>query len=85
MVGKTSYGKGIIQAVLPIGDRGAGMQLTVAEYVTPNGNAIHKIGITPDVEVDLAEGDNGMHEFGDLADAQLARALEVMQEKLAQK
>ena len=39
-------------------------------------------GITPDVEVD---GDNGMYELGDLTDAQLAKALEVMQEKLAEK
>ena len=83
VVGTTSYGKGIIQAVLPVGDSGAGMQLTIAQYFTPNGNAMHKIGVTPDVEVSLAEGDNGMHEFGDLADAQLARALEIMQEKLA--
>lgn len=82
VVGKQSYGKGIIQAVLPL-TNGAGMQLTIAQYFTPNGNAVHKIGITPDVEVDLAEGDNGMHEFGDLEDAQLKKALEIMQEKLA--
>ena len=49
---------------------------------TPNGYAVHKQGITPDVEVD---GDNGMYELGDLTDAQLAKALEVMQEKLAEK
>ena len=42
---------------------------------------MHKQGITPDVEVD---GDNGMYELGDLTDAQLAKALEVMQEKLAE-
>ena len=82
VVGVTTYGKGIIQAVMQIDESGAGMQLTVAEYVTPNGNAIHKIGITPDVEVTLDEGDNGMHEFGDLTDAQLKRAYEVMLEKL---
>lgn len=85
IVGTQSYGKGIIQAVLPVGQSGAGMQLTVAEYFTPNGNAMHKIGITPDVEVKLAEDDDGMHLFGDLEDAQLAKALEVMQEKLAAK
>lgn len=83
IVGVQSYGKGIVQSVLPISSDGSGMQLTIAQYYTPNGNKVHKIGITPDVEIDLPEGDNGMYEFGDLADVQLAKALEVMQEKLA--
>ncbi len=79
IVGKQTYGKGIVQSVVPLSD-GTGMQITVAQYYTPNGNAVHKVGITPDVEV---EGDNGMYELGDLTDAQLAKALEVMQEKLS--
>ena len=82
VVGVQSYGKGIVQVVVPVGSNGAGMQLTVAQYYTPNGNAVHKIGITPDVVVELPEGDNGMYEFGDLADPQLSRALEVMQTKM---
>ena len=81
VVGKKTYGKGIVQSVVPLSD-GSGMQITVAQYYTPNGYAVHKQGITPDVEVD---GDNGMYELGDLTDAQLAKALEVMQEKLAEK
>lgn len=83
IVGVQSYGKGIVQSVVPIASDGSGMQLTTAQYYTPNGNKVHKIGITPDVEINLPEGDNGMYEFGDLADVQLAKALEVMQEKLA--
>ena len=82
IVGVQSYGKGIVQTVVGLDD-GAGMQMTIAQYYTPNGNAVHKVGITPDVEIHLPDGDNGMYEFGDLADAQLAKALEVMQEKLA--
>lgn len=82
VVGVQSFGKGIIQAVLPL-EEGAGMQVTVAQYFTPEGNAMHKIGITPDVEVSLDKGDNGMHEFGDLADAQLKKALDVMEQKIA--
>lgn len=81
VVGVKSYGKGIVQTVIPL-DGGAGMQMTVAQYYTPNGNAVHKLGITPDVECALPEGDNGMYEFADLADPQLAKALEVMQEKM---
>lgn len=82
VVGVQSYGKGIVQIVTPISTDGSGMQMTVAQYYTPNGNAVHKIGITPDVEIPLPEGDNGMYEFGDVSDPQLARALEVMKEKL---
>ena len=82
VVGVQSYGKGIVQNVLPISNDGSGMQLTVAQYYTPNGNKVHKIGITPDVECALPDGDIGMYDFGDLNDPQLAKALEVMQEKL---
>lgn len=82
IVGVQSYGKGIVQTVVSLDD-GSGMQMTIAQYFTPNGNAVHKVGITPDVEVQLPEGDNGMYEFGDLNDVQLAKALEVMQQKLS--
>lgn len=82
IVGVQSYGKGIVQTVVPL-EGGAGMQMTVAQYYTPNGNAVHKLGITPDVEIPLPQGDNGMYEFADLNDPQLAKALEVMQQKMA--
>ncbi len=82
IVGVQSYGKGIVQTVVGL-DGGAGMQMTIAQYYTPNGNAVHKLGITPDVEIHLPDGDNGMYEFGDLTDAQLAKALEVMLQKIA--
>ena len=81
VVGVQSYGKGIVQSVLAIGED-EGMQLTVAQYFTPNGNAVHTIGITPDVECPLPQGDKGIYEFADLSDPQLSRALEIMQEKL---
>ncbi len=82
VVGVQSFGKGIVQIVVPVGEDGSGMQMTVAQYYTPNGNAVHKIGITPDETIALAEDDNGMYQFGDLSDPQLARALEVMKQKM---
>ena len=82
VVGVQSYGKGIIQAVTPVGSEGAGMQVTIAQYYTPNGNKVHKIGITPDVIAELPEGDPGIYEFGDLNDPQLKKAWEVMTEKM---
>ena len=82
-VGVKSFGKGIIQGVYPVGEKGAGFQMTVAQYFTPNGSAVHKIGITPDYEVPLPEGDKGMYTFADAEhDIQLKKALEVMREAL---
>ena len=79
IVGVQSYGKGVVQYVLPVGSDGSGMQLTAAQYFTPNGNAVHKVGITPDVEVPLPEGSNGMFEFADVVnDVQLQKAVEII-------
>ena len=64
-VGVKSFGKGIIQMVSEVGENGAGYQMTIAEYYTPSGSPVHKIGITPDYEVPLPEGDNGMYDFAD--------------------
>ena len=83
IVGVKSFGKGIVQMVHGIGTRGAGFQLTTAEYFTPNGIAVHGIGITPDYIVELPEGDNGMYKFADTKnDVQLKKAVEVLREKL---
>ena len=74
LVGTVSFGKGIVQA---------GFQMTVASYRTPKGTEVHEVGIIPDVEVKLPEGDNGMYDFADLEhDVQLQKALEAMKEKL---
>ena len=82
-VGVKSYGKGIIQGVFPVGNKGAGYQMTIAQYFTPGGSAVHKVGITPDYEVPLPEGDNGSYEFADRKnDVQLIKAIEVMNELL---
>ena len=82
-VGVNSFGKGIIQGVYPVGENGAGYQMTVAQYFTPNGSAVHKVGIAPDYEVPLPEGDNGMYDFADLDhDILLIKAVEVMKEAL---
>ena len=83
VVGVQSYGKGVVQAVLSVGNKGEGMQVTIAQYFTPNGNAVHKIGITPDVVSELPEGDPGDYDLADVEhDIQLQKAVEVMLEKL---
>ncbi len=52
LVGTNTYGKGIVQRMFPLDD-GSAIKLTIAKYFTPKGNDIHKIGIKPDVEVEL--------------------------------
>lgn len=82
-VGVKSYGKGIIQGVFPVGTEGAGYQMTIAQYFTPNGDSVHKTGIQPDYEVTLPEGDNGNYDFADTEkDIQLKKAVEVMNDLL---
>ena len=51
LVGKTTYGKGIVQNIIPLED-GDAIKLTTAKYFTPKGNYIHGVGIEPDVEVE---------------------------------
>lgn len=69
VVGKTTYGKGVIQSVLSLND-GSVLKLTVSEYFTPTEQKINKVGITPDYEVDLPE---------DLKeDTQLNKAIELL-------
>ncbi len=83
VVGTQSFGKGIVQVVVGVGEDGAGMQVTQAQYFTPNGHAVHKIGITPDIVVEMPEDGETMFELGDLNDAQLAAAYEAMQKLLS--
>lgn len=54
IVGTQSFGKGIVQSIIPLTD-GSALKLTVSTYYTPNGRNIHGTGITPDVVVELAE------------------------------
>lgn len=68
VVGTTTFGKGIVQNIIPFSD-GTAMKITSANYYTPNGTCIHGIGITPDVEVEAESGEN---------DNQLEKALEVL-------
>ncbi len=53
IVGTTSFGKGSVQTILPLGD-GSGLRLTTAKYYTPKGRSIQSTGITPDIVVKLA-------------------------------
>lgn len=75
IIGKTTYGKGVIQNVYNLQEYGV-LKLTVQEYFTPNNDKIHEIGVEPDyeVELELEELENGI-------DTQLEKAKEILNSK----
>ena len=76
LVGTTTFGKGIVQSILPLSD-GTAIKITVSKYFTPGGNDIHKIGIEPDYEVELEDRTNAVNlDYED--DLQLHKAEEVI-------
>ncbi len=81
IVGTTTYGKGIVQRFITLGNHAA-MKLTVSEYYLPSGVCIHKKGITPDVEVELSEELRSKVSIAPEEDNQLAKAIEVLKEEL---
>tara|TARA_Y100001970_G_scaffold178448_1_gene217292 strand:- start:120 stop:1259 length:1140 start_codon:yes stop_codon:yes gene_type:complete len=56
ILGENSFGKGSVQSIIPLKNRGA-IRLTVAKYYLPSGKSISEIGVRPDIEVG-EEGDN---------------------------
>lgn len=79
IVGTRSYGKGIVQSVIDLQD-GTALKITTAKYYTPDGNNIHEIGITPDVEIDLPEEVKTKVNITFKEDVQLQKAIEVLQQ-----
>lgn len=80
LVGTTTYGKGIVQRLFPLPD-GTAVKMTIAKYYTPKGNDIHKVGIEPDVEVELDEALRQRSAISKEEDNQLQKALEVLKGK----
>ncbi|MGN0375292.1 MAG: S41 family peptidase [Butyrivibrio sp.] len=73
IMGTQSFGKGIVQSIIPMMD-GTAFKITVEDYYTPNGNNIHGIGITPDTVVEL---DADAYQ-NDGTDSQLDAAMEYL-------
>lgn len=76
IVGTTTYGKGIVQAIFELSD-GSAMKLTTSAYYTPSGRNIQGSGIEPDVVV---EYDKDAAKDGD--DNQIDKAVEILQKEL---
>ena len=82
LVGKTTYGKGIVQNIIRLSD-GDAIKITTAKYFTPKGNDIHKVGVAPDVEVDYVYSGPEDENYDKQYDSQFLKALEIMKEKLS--
>ena len=83
VVGTPTFGKGLVQTVMPL-SKGRAIKLTTSRYYTPSGDSIHEIGITPDVFVEDTPG------FPDLSltgiidrelDSQLVAAVDRLQQQ----
>ena len=82
LVGMNTFGKGIVQRMFPLDD-GSAIKVTIAKYFTPKGNDIHKVGIKPDVEVEL-DADAYKESKGE-KDNQLQAAIDNILVKLGKK
>lgn len=72
LLGQTTFGKGSVQAYESLPD-GSALKITIAEWLTPNGRAINKTGLKPDIVVDLTPED-----YVSQRDPQLERALQIL-------
>lgn len=84
LVGVTSFGKGVVQTIIPLSD-GSAVKLTTSQYFTPSGVCIQGIGIEPDIEVGLTT-DKLLRSsrLEDSEDDQLQKAIEVLKAELAE-
>lgn len=87
LIGSQTFGKGLVQTVIPLRD-GSAVSLTTARYQTAGGHDIHAVGIQPDVIVELPEGEEPPYYTSDVEggngvdvsqDIQLQGALELLQ------
>ena len=79
LVGTTTFGKGIVQQIIPFRD-GSAVKVTISAYYTPKGNNIHGIGVEPDVVCEF-DGE-AYYSSEDHPDNQLEKAKEVLREMM---
>ena len=77
LIGETTFGKGSVNHVRPLTDGGA-LYVTIARWLTPNGELIEGVGITPDVVVELTEEDVDL-----IRNGQLFAAIDFLHDELA--
>lgn len=81
LIGKTTYGKGIVQRIVDLED-GSAIKLTIAKYYTPSGENIHGVGIAPDIDVELSDEAKSAEELLPENDTQLQKGIEVLKQEI---
>ncbi|MDF2876965.1 MAG: family peptidase [Clostridia bacterium] len=81
LVGETTFGKGVVQSIVPLSD-GSALKLTTAKYFTPSGVCIQGIGIDPDYQVSLPVEVITKGRLEDQEDTQLQKAIEVVKKEM---
>lgn len=79
VVGTKTFGKGIVQSIMPYFD-GSAVKMTVSSYFSPSGKCIHKKGIEPDETIEITEEEWAKALEDPSKDVQLKRALEILTE-----
>lgn len=77
LIGTTSFGKGIVQSIIPLED-GSAVKVTMAKYFTPNGNYIHEKGIEPDITLEYEYLGDKDADYEPMQDNQVLKAIEVL-------
>lgn len=77
LIGKKTFGKGTVQQLETLDD-GSSLKISVAEWLTPNGNSINEKGLEPDVVVEFTEEDLKANR-----DPQLEKALEILRNEIS--
>ncbi|MHC1749909.1 MAG: S41 family peptidase [Cellulosilyticaceae bacterium] len=81
LVGTTTFGKGIVQSIMPLTD-GSALKVTTAQYFTPSGVCIQGKGIEPDVKAELAPELMIKGKLSEEEDTQLQKAKEVLLQQI---
>ena len=76
LVGEQSYGKGSVQSIIPLKNKGA-IRLTISKYYLPSGKSISEVGVIPDIEIDEKTED---FRINTESDNQLQYALKLLNE-----
>ena len=64
MLGEPSYGKGSVQSIIPLKNKGA-IRLTISKYYLPSGKSISEVGVTPDIRVEPEDEDFSINTITD--------------------
>ena len=82
IVGEKTFGKGVVQQVIGLGD-GSAIKITVSQYLLPSGAYIHKKGIEPDIKIVQPEEYQTKMNVPMDKDLQLRKAIEIIKDEIS--